>query len=228
LLSSWGIRFEGIDVEREPAAMQDLARVGVPRVPATIVGDRVVHGWNPAALADLVGVRHVEGERLTPAELARRLDGVLAAAERAVGQIPREDLGMKAPDRNRTVRQLGYHIFRLCEAFREARAANYLPETAYNDDPPADLADGPALARYGRRVRERLAAWVAEPGWCEGTVETYYGTQTAHDMMERTTWHAAQHLRQLYWFLDRMSVVPEGRLADDDLAPLPFPKEVWS
>ena len=48
-------------------------------MPATIVGDRVVHGWNPKALAELVGVRYAEHKQLAPAELARRMDAVLAA-----------------------------------------------------------------------------------------------------------------------------------------------------
>ena len=50
--------FDGFDVEAEPARRADLERFGVMRVPATIVGNRVVHGWNPQALAELVGVSY--------------------------------------------------------------------------------------------------------------------------------------------------------------------------
>jgi hypothetical protein len=47
--------------------------------------------------------------------------------------------------------------------------------------------------------------------------------------MERTTWHAAQHRRQLYWFLERMGVTPDAPLRDDpELAGLPSPNAVWS
>ena len=56
----------------------DLEPFGIPRVPATIVGDRVVHGWNPKALAELVGAHYEERKQLAPAELSRRLDIVLA------------------------------------------------------------------------------------------------------------------------------------------------------
>ena len=48
--------FEGFDVEAQPERRADLTAFGVQRVPATIVGDRIVHGWNPQALAELVGV----------------------------------------------------------------------------------------------------------------------------------------------------------------------------
>ena len=47
-----------------------------------------------------------------------------------------------------------------------------------------------------------------------GDVETYYGRQTAGELLERTVWHAAQHLRQLYALLGRMGLSPDGPLAE--------------
>ena len=220
--------FEGFDVEAEPERRRDLERVGVARVPATIVGDRVVHGWNPKALAELVGARHTERLQLAPAELARRLDAVLSATQRAMRQIPREHLGMKAPGRDRTVRQLGFHIFRLSVSYVDTRVEGHLGEHVFEEQAPVEMADGEAVARYGETVRRRIAEYCAGPGWCDGDVSTYYGPQTAHDFMERTTWHAAQHLRQIYWFLDQMGVQADAPLTDADLDGLPVPNEVWS
>jgi hypothetical protein len=228
LLSSWGVRFDGIDVEASPERLDDLKRLGIPLVPATVVGGRWVHGWNPKALAELVGIAYTEGERLSPAALARRLDAVLEAAQRAIRQVPAGHLGMKAPDRDRTVRQLAFHVFRLSAAFVDTREQGHFPESWLLEDPPPEMQDGAAIAAYGQRVRDRIEVFVRRPGWCDGPVNTYYGAQPAHELMERTTWHAAQHLRQLYWFLERMRVAPERPLTDDDLAGLPFPKAVWS
>ncbi len=222
------MKFEGFDVEAEPERRRDLEPFGVARVPATIVGDRVVHGWNPKALAELVGARYAEHEQLAPAELARRLDTVLVATQRAIRQVPREHLGMKAPGRDRSVRQLGYHVFRLSVAFVDTREEGHLSEHVFDEQAPAEMADGDAVARYGETVRRRLVAYCARPGWCDGTVSTYYGPQSAPDFMERTTWHAAQHLRQIYWFLDRMGVRADAPLADADLDGLPIPINVWS
>jgi len=222
------VAFEGFDVEAQPERRSDLERFGIVRVPATIVGDRFVHGWNPKALAELVGATYSEHEPLSPAELAERLDLVLAATQRAVRQIPREHLGMRAPGRNRTVRELGYHIFRLSAAFVDTREEGHLSEHVFEERPPAEMPDGDALARYGEAVRDRIRAYCGKPGWCDGSVSTYYGPQTAHAFMERTTWHAAQHLRQIYWFLDQMKVRADQPLTDADLEGLPFPREVWS
>jgi hypothetical protein len=222
------VQFEGFDVEAEPQRRRDLERFGVPRVPATILGNRVVHGWNPKALAELVGARYEERGRLTPAELARRLDAVLAATQRAIRQVPREHLGMKAPGRDRTVRQLAFHVFRLSAAFVDTREQGHLSADVFDESAPAGMADGDAVASYGDAVRRRLAGYCARPGWCDGTVSTYYGPQSAHDFMERTTWHAAQHLRQIYWFLERMGVAAEAPMTDADLEGLPLPGAVWS
>lgn len=228
MLSSWGVAFEGFDVEAQPERKADLERVGVKRVPATIVGDRVVHGWNPQALAELVGVRYRAPKKLSPVELAERMDVVLAATQRAIRQVPREHLGMKYPGRDRTVRQLGFHAFRVAASFMDTREQGGLLSDWFEENAPPEMADGEAVARYGETVRKRLDAYYTRPGWCDGEVSTYYGPQSAPDFMERTTWHAAQHLRQIYWFLDQMGVEAEAPLTDADLEGLPFPTEVWS
>ena len=56
--------------------------------------------------------------------------------------------------------------------------------------------DGAAVARYGALVRGRLAGWFegAAPGEYARVIAVYYGPQAAHELLERTTWHAAQHL----------------------------------
>ncbi len=227
MLASWGVPFEAVDTEATPAARQELARLGVPAVPAVVAGGRAIHGWNPTALAALLGVPYDGGRALPPAELVRRLDLVLAAAGRAMRQVPPEHLEMAHPGRDRPVRQLGFHVFRLSRAFRDAMRERRLPKAWLDEEAPAELADGPEIAAYGERVRLELAAHFARPGAWDGDVETYYGAQTGHQLLERTTWHAAQHVRQLYALLERMGVTPEAPLGEADYAGLPLPAEIW-
>jgi hypothetical protein len=228
LLSSWGVSYEGVDVEANPSAMADLERLGIPIFPATIIGDRFVHGWNPKALAELVGVQYTEEPRLTPEKLWRRLDRVLAANQAAVRAVPAAQLATTAPDRDRTLRELAFHVFRLSAAFADCREQGQFPEAWLLENPPAEMKDGAAIAAYGQQVRDRLAAFCAGPGWCDGRVTTYYGEQSAHELMERTTWHAAQHVRQVYWFLDRLGIKVGEGLSERDLQGLPIPVAVWS
>jgi DinB superfamily len=227
LLSSWKVPFEAVDVEARPEAKADLRRLRIPAVPAVVVGDRTVHGWNPKALAELVGVPYTEPTRLATAELSARLDRILAATARVMRQVPTEHLGLTHPGRDRSVRQLGYHVFRLALAFRDARVEGRLPQAWLQEEAPAALVDGPAVAGYGDDVRRRLAEWMAHADPVGGDVETYYGRQTAGELLERTVWHAAQHLRQLYDLLGRMGLQPDEPLAIEDWQGLPLPQEVW-
>jgi hypothetical protein len=178
-------------------------------------------------VAELVGAEYVQRERLSPEELARRLDTILQASERAIRQVPDDRLEMKSPDRDRTLRNLGYHIFRLSLAFRDGMADRRFPQEWLEEMAPPEIRDGAAIARYGQIVRESLADWFRRPGAWEGVVETYYGPQTGDELLERTTWHAAQHLRQLYALLEMMGVVPDRPLAETDFDGLPLPKALW-
>jgi len=164
---------------------------------------------------------------MPPGELLPRLERILVAAQRAIREVPPAHLNMKSPDRDRTVRSLGYHVFRLSAGFPDGMESGGFPEAWLLEEPPPE-ADGAALARYGESVRCRIVEWSRHDGWCDGVVETYSGPQTAHQLLERTTWHAAQHLRQLYAFLERMGVSPEDPLGEADFEGLPIPKEVWS
>jgi len=46
-------------------------------------------------------------------------------------------------------------------------------------------------------------------------------------MLERTTWHAAQHLRQLYILSDRIGVKPSAPEPVELYKDLPLPKAIW-
>jgi len=201
----------------------------VPAVPAVSVGDRAVHGWNPAGYADLLGVPYTERPTLPPAELAVRLDRILESVERLLRVVPVEHLGWTPPERNRTIRQLAFHTFRLALAFVDAMDRGELPRAWFEEPAPAELADGQALADYGALVRARIAGWFDGAGETEFTrrIDVYYGPQSGLELLERTTWHAAQHLRQLYALADRLAITPPTPLPTDAFAGLPLPDSLW-
>ena len=89
------------------------------------------------------------------------------------------------------------------------------------------MPDGVALAGYGAAVREALRRWLETDGAAAGTVETYYGAQTGHELLERTVWHATQHLRQLHALLEDAGARPPEPLDRSLLAGLPLPQAVW-
>jgi hypothetical protein len=227
LLSSWAVPFDSLDIEAEPDARAELKRLGVPAVPAVVAGGRVVHGWNPAALADLVGARYDDAQRLSPAALAERLDRVLAAAGRLIATVEPRHLALQHPGRDRSLHQLAYHLFRLSLAFRDAMLERRLPETWLQETAPPGLPDGPALSGYGAAVRAALRGWFGTEAPAAGTVETYYGPQSGHELLERTVWHAAQHLRQIHALLEDAGAPAAEPLDPALLERLPIPQSVW-
>ena len=53
------------------------------------------------------------------------------------------------------------------------------------------------------------------------------GDMKAHELFERTTWHSAQHCRQLMAALERLGIPPDGPLTAENLAGLPLPEKLW-
>src|SRR5438270_1890096 len=101
MLSRRGVEFDALDVENDPAALQALQALGIASVPAVVVGDRWMTGWNPTRLAELVGFAHQE-RGSSPEELIASLRDILDAGLRAVRQFPPEtDWDKRAPARDR-------------------------------------------------------------------------------------------------------------------------------
>ena len=216
-----------MNIEGDAEAVREFERLGVQLVPVVVNGREVFHGWDPEKLAQFVGVAYEEAKPLSPEELVGRLDRILAASQRAIRQVPLQHLDMKAPARDRTVRDLAYHIFRLSLACRDALVEGYFPEAWLQETAPPDLSEPDSIARYGQQTRDRLIECFRQRSSWDEKVETYYGRQTAHQLLERTAWHAAQHLRQLYDLLDRMGVESADALPESCYAGLPLPKALW-
>lgn len=214
-------------MEANPSAVQELERRGLRLVPVLTDGERTFHGWDPGRLARFVGVEQRAERRLELAELARRLDRILFAAERAIQEVPPQGLNVKVPHRDRTVRDLVFHLFRLSLAYRDAFETGYFPESWLLQTPPPEMEDAAALARYGAVVRARLLEWLARVDVSGAKVETFYGTQTAPQLLERTVWHAAHHLRQLYALIEEMGIKPTNPLSAADFQGLPLPERLW-
>jgi len=165
------------------------------------------------------------GDRLAPSELGRRLDRILAASEQLIAEVPESRLDFKPPPRDRTLRDLAYHVFRLSLAFADGMDLGRLPREWLEERAPTDLRDGRAIARYGALVRGRLGGWFegAAPLEFERTIDVYDGPQSGHDLLARTTGHAAQHLRQHYGLLEGLGLPPGAPLPTEDFEGLPLP-----
>ena len=201
-------------------------------VPVVAKGERFVFGQNLEDVAEFVGLEGSGHTPLPPPELIKRWVIVLRAAQRFLRQIPAERLNERVIDnRDRSIRLMGHHVFRIGEAYLETVENGVEYWIQHANVPPADgtCVTGDEIARYGEQVIARLEKWwagVADPSLSQ-KVKTYYGMQPLHQLFERSTWHSAQHARQLTAVLERMGIEPDGRLQPGELAGLPLPERLW-
>jgi len=228
-LAARAVAFESIDVANDAEGLAALGALGLRTVPVVAVGKRYVFGQSIAEVAAFLGIDATGEGPLPPAELADRLDRVLAAAARLLRQIPDDRIGDKLPNRDRSYRELGNHVFIIADAFLRVIGGATLTTESLARPPAAEMRTGVDVAAFGTDVRGRVAAWWASAVDADfgRLVPTYYGDQPLHDVMERTTWHAAQHVRQLAMVVENLEIVPDGPLTVADLAGLPVPEKVW-
>lgn len=221
-----------VDVLNDPGGREQLASLGIRKIPALAKGDQYVFGQNLEDVAKFVGLHGTGHTRLPPAELVSKWTRVLRAAQRYVRQIPDERLAERViPNRDRPIRLLAHHVFRIGEAFVETVTLGTEYWEYHAQQPPKDgtMLNGAEIADYGDSVIARIEQWwngLADRS-AQQQVKTYYGDQPLHELLERSTWHSAQHARQLIHVLERFGIEPNGRLTPQDLAGLPLPERLF-
>jgi len=229
-LAQQGVAFESIDVSARPEAMRELAVFGLKTVPVVVRGGEFVFAQALEDVSRFIGRNFLEN-RLPPDQLVGKWLVVLRAAQRHARQLPAARLGERAvASRDRSIRDLAYHIYQVPDAFLQAVEDGVGDLTSiYNAPPPADVVSTEKIREYGKRIEHRLERWWGSlpDKSCRGTVNTYYGARPLHELLERCTWHSAQHARQIIAVLERLGIEPDAPLTDADYAGLPMPKGLW-
>jgi hypothetical protein len=219
-------------VLNDPIGQQELLKLGARSVPVLARGDQYIFCQNLEDVAEFVGLQGSGHIPLAPAILLAKWAEVLRAAQRYILQFPGDRLAERVIDnRDRSIRLMGHHIFRIAEAFLET-AIDDLEYRLNNANIPPDegtCVTGAEIASYGDAIVERLENWweELEDTSCQQKIRTFYGMQPLHQLLERSTWHSAQHTRQLIAVLERFGIEPNGRLTAEDLAGLPLPDGLW-
>jgi glutaredoxin/uncharacterized damage-inducible protein DinB len=229
-LTQQGVAFESIDVAARPEAMKDLLAFGVKTVPVVARGGEFVFAQALEDVSRFIG-RKFASKRLPPQELVDKWLTVLRAAQRHVQQLPATRLAERAVhSRDRSIRDLAYHVYQVPDAFLQA-VENGLEDltTTYNAPPPASVVSTRDIQKYGEGVTARVERWWSQlpDKSCRQKVKTYYGERSLHELLERCTWHSAQHARQIASVLERLQLKPDGPLSAKDYAGLPMPQGLW-
>jgi hypothetical protein len=216
----------------DPTAQERLGKLGARTVPVLAQGDQYIFCQNLEDVAEFVGLQGSGHTPLPPTALMTKWINVLRAAQRYIRQLPGDRLAERAIDnRDRSIRLLSHHIFRIAEAFLETAIDDVEYRTNNANIPPADgtCTAAEEIVAYGDGIVERLENWWSQlkDKSCQQPVKTFYGTPPMHQLFERSTWHSAQHTRQVIAVLERFGIEPQGRLTAEDLAGLPLPEGLW-
>jgi uncharacterized damage-inducible protein DinB len=190
-------------------------------VPVVAVGERYVVGYNPMKFKDLLDLPGDARWTARPGELFEALAQLLTALQAAVGQIPRDKLAYRSPDRDRDLQNFTIHIsHRVQRGLDAARTLTFGASTKQiyvEAARPHDTAE--KIAAYAAGVQQRLRAWRAAVGDAplEQVVDAYNGRITLLQLFEMITNHTAHHLRQLYVFMRRVGIEPRDPLVVEQL-----------
>lgn len=216
----------------DPGGREKLLALGVRNVPVVSKGENYVFGQNLEDVAEFVGLQGTGHRPLPPDQLIKKWVMVLRALQRYARQLPPERIEEDViPNRKRSIRLLTHHAFRIAEAYLDTAEKGVEYSIGHANVPPQDgtCNTGAEIAGYGEAVIQRLQKWWGglpdkSLTW---KIKTYYGMQPMTMVFERSTWHSAQHSRQLAHVLERMDITPDQQLTPEDLAGLPLPERLF-
>ena len=210
--------------------MAELQELGARSVPVVARDGRFAFAQVIKDVVDFLDLPDDTAPELSPEVLAAKLDRILETAIRLTRQMPDARLEDLLPNRPRSWRVLLHHVYQIPVAFLEMEEqGRTLTYESMVEAPPDGMRTSAAVADHGEAVRARFAAWwnrVAEEDF-SSRVPTYFGGTTRHEMLERTVWHTAQHVRQVASLLEQAGVAPDRPLDADDLQGLPLTDKVW-
>ena len=147
-LKEHGIAFESINVREDESAMDDLARFGAMSIPVIARGGEFAFAQEIRDLSAFVEVELTRWQ-LPVVELNKKIDLIMAAAQRFAWQIPDDRLRVNLPGRDRNCLGLAYHIYVIPTAFLDAARGGAVTFEHFERLPPPELDNVEKVVAYG-------------------------------------------------------------------------------
>lgn len=231
-LTGLDLPFESVNLLENEQGAADLAKLGARSLPVVSRGGDFVFAQSLDQVAEFVGrSNNAEASRLPPDELVCRWKEILEAALSMVAEIPADKLDHRPiAKRDRTMLGLSFHIFQVPDVFVRNATGEFADWAHYVNLPaPDSIRANDDIIDFGRRATASMLSWwdALEQRDCRWLVETYYGRRPCWEILERQTWHSAQHTRQLQAVLEGFGF-PMARTVDPKLyVGLPMPDALW-
>ena len=226
-LQKSGKDFDAVNIETRPDEAAALRSYAL-RPPAVVRDGRAVSGLDLVGVADLIGVDYTPPRILPAAVLKQRYGAVTATVCTLISQLTPEQLQYKAPDRDRTMAELGAQIGSIMRCFVDAYDNERYDHSLEN--PAVEPTRPDQIVAIARETQRRLDAWWTRFGFddpLDRVIETSWGPRTLLEAFERSVWHPMQHTRQLTFFVEQhLGITPVRRLRPEELAGLPLPEGI--
>ena len=193
-------------------------------MPIVALAEQAVHGVDLQQVAGLVGLEYDSKPKLSPSELIERLIDFLSILDSTIDSIPHAAYDQSIPGRDRTIWNLVEHICEIAHVYQRVAEGTSTFDAAAADAEVTGKSTCEQLHAALNRLRIELAR---EAHDYERKVETYFGLASLHYVLERSTWHIAQHLRQLASLMRNMNESIMQEIDTKFLDGLPIPNEVW-
>lgn len=229
-LAQRGIAYRSVNVLADPQALPQLAAHGIRSIPAL---QRADGRWVSAQFIDdvaaFLGTDAPARTTLDAGALAARLIELLRATERYVRQLTPEQMHRMIDGPQRSHGDVAFHVFRIAEAFVGTARAGVQRDAMIVMSIPPTLRTPAELAGYGGRIVALFADWWDQHGvhalW-DRTIRTEHGDKSLREVFERSTWHAAQHVRQVMSLWRELGIELDAPLPGEVFDGLPLPSQV--
>lgn len=146
----------------DASGRERLLAHGTRKVPLLARNGKYVFAENLENVAAFVGLGSTGHTPLPPPQLYAKWHHVLRAAQRYVHQMPEAAMADRAiPNRDRAIRLVCHHVFRIAEAFEETmtQGTEYWEWHAQKEPEPGTMLTAEEIARYADGVITRLERW---------------------------------------------------------------------
>jgi glutaredoxin len=230
-LKRLGIEFESINIVTNPEAMEELSARGIRGVPIVSRGDRFVYAQSLEVVNEFLGISEELPTRQTPFIFEKWI----ALLKIAVGYIeacsPEELHADVLKERERPVGELSFHAFQVARAFLHCVKTGDL-EWFERSSGPVDMGvamNKSSLLAYARDTLAELDGYwnKGDTKFKETPAEFEGGLKSTQEFLDRSSWHSAQHIRQLAFVLERDGVELNPPWSADMIQGLGVPAGLW-
>ena len=193
-------------------------------MPVVALGGQGVQAVDLRPVAHLLNIPYDAEPQLSPSALKHRLVALLRWLDDFAQSCPNDLHNLKIEGRERSLWDIVEHVVEISRIY-EAVAAN-------QREFDASAADANSTTHYtvflvSGEINRLIDQIEQEQCNYDKELDTYFGNATLHWVLERTTWHTAQHLRQLEDMVLHSGTVTITSLDKSLLTELPLPTSVW-